>query len=216
MTTAEPPRPGPGDDDIDAEFARLMEGVDLDAELARENERPASPPGAEQGSAPDQLTVEDIMGAAQGEEPAIAVVATSVISARALAGAIRLGQEARTDGLLIPSSARVHETSMGAIALGELQEGEAHELAAITSTALQRNGVVLFWRRGDRMTATRYREGERGDDVSPAIVMGAMDDAVEQLMLGAVTADELGEGLSPAAISRDQALEWIADGRRPR
>ena len=38
----------------------------------------------------------------------------------------------------------------------------------------------------------------------------------EQLMLGAVTADELGEGLSPAAISRDQALEWIADGRRPR
>lgn len=220
MTTADRPDPdlprdpdqpspgGPGSDgagadrpgsDIDAEFARLTQGLGFD-------------------DAP--LTVDDVLAepAALGEdtEPAIAVVATSVAAATALAGAIRLGREARTDGTDIPADSRVLDTDTGAIAAGELQEADAHALAAITSTALQRNGLVLFWRRGDRMTATRYRNGERGDDVSPALVLGAVSDVVEQLLLGAVTLAELGEGIDPAAISRTQALQWIASGRKRR
>lgn len=189
-------RPG---SDIDAEFARLTQGLGLD-------------------DAP--LTVDDVLAEpaalAEDTEPAIAVVATSVAAATALAGAIRLGREARTDGTDIPADSRVLDTDTGAIAAGELQEADAHALAAITSTALQRNGLVLFWRRGDRMTATRYRNGERGDDVSPALVLGAVSDVVEQLLLGAVTLAELGEGIDPAAISRTQALQWIASGRKRR
>lgn len=204
MSTAEPPRPSGGDDDIDAEFARLTQGLDLGGEAE----------DAAEESAP--FTVEDIIGGGDDEEPAIAVVATSVASAKALAGAIRLGREARTDGADIPAGARVHDTGMGAIAVGALQEDAAHELAAVTSTALQRNGVVLFWRKGDRMTATRYKAGERGDDVSPAIVMGAMDEVVEQLMLGAADATTLGEGYDPAVLTRDEALAWIAKGRKGR
>lgn len=203
MSTAEPPRPS-GDDDIDAEFARLTQGLDL---------------GGENSEPPEEsepFTVEDIISGGEDEEPAIAVVATSVVSAKALAGAIRLGREARTDGAEIPAGTRVHDTSMGAIAVGALQEEIAHELAAITSTALQRNGVVLFWRKGERMTATRYKEGERGEDVSPAIVMGAMDDLVEQLMLGAADVATLGEGYDPAVLTRDEALAWISQGRKER
>lgn len=193
MSTADPRDPH---DDIDAEFARLTEGLSLDDG--------------------DALTVEDVLAESDGgdDTPCIAVIATSVATAKALAGMIRLGVEARTDGLTIPEGTRTVETSTGAIAVGALQEAAAHDLAAITSTALQRNGLVLFWRRGDRMTATRYMTGERGEDISPVIVLGAVDDVVEELLLGARSVEELGEGLEPAALSRTEALTWIATGRK--
>ena len=186
------PRPS---EDIDAEFARMMEGISL------EDEAP--------------LTVEDVLSdTSEDEEPCIAVIATSVATAKALAGVVRLGREARTDGIDIPVGTRTHDTSTGAIAVGPLAETAAHDLAAIASTALQRNGIVLFWRRGDRMTATRYRNGERGEDISPAIVLGAVDDVVEQLLLGATTLEQLGEGIDPSGLSRSQALQWIAFGKK--
>ncbi|AXK45626.1 hypothetical protein [Brachybacterium saurashtrense] len=206
MSTVDPEEPrqdGPGDpdgtgrpaDDIDAEFARLTEGLTLD-------------------DAP--LTVEDVLTEDAGEEqePAVAVVATSVVTAKALAGVIRLGREARTDGIDIPTGTRTLDTGTGAIAVGPHAETAAHDLAAITSAALQRNGIVLFWRRGDRMTATRYKNGERGEDISPAIVLGAVDDVVEELLLGATDLAELGEGLDPSALTRAEALEWIASGKK--
>ncbi|WP_394215188.1 hypothetical protein [Brachybacterium vulturis] len=207
MSTVDPEDPrtgGTGDqgedgrrpaDDIDAEFARLMEGISLD-----------EPP----------LTVEDVLTepAEEDSEPTVAVIATSVVTAKALAGVIRLGREARTDGIDIPSGTRTLDSSTGAIAAGPLAETAAHDLAAITSAALQRNGIVLFWRRGDRMTATRYKYGERGEDISPAIVLGAVDDIVEELLLGVTDLAELGDGLDPSALSRAQALEWIASGKK--
>lgn len=164
------------------------------------------------------MTVEDVLDSPapeeEGGEPTIAVVATSVASAKALAGAIRLGREARTDGIDIPTGTRTFDTPSGALAVGPLRETAAHDLAAIASTALQRNGIVLFWRRGDRMTASRYRNGERGEDISPAIVLGAVDDVVEQLLLGAMTLEQLGEGIDPSVLSRSQALQWIAFGKK--
>ncbi|ASK65020.1 hypothetical protein CFK39_03360 [Brachybacterium avium] len=206
MSTVDPEDPRQGEnpdsegtdrpaDDIDVEFARLMEGISLD-----------EPP----------LTVEDVLTEPEEEdgEPTVAVIATSVVTAKALAGVIRLGREARTDGLDIPAGTRTLDTSTGAIAAGPLAEIAAHDLAAITSAALQRNGIVLFWRRGDRMTATRYKNGQRAEDISPAIVLGAVDDVVEELLLGATDLAELGDGLDPSALSRAQALEWIASGKK--
>ena len=213
MSTVDPDDPrqdGPGDhgedsgppaDDIDAEFARLTEGLSLDdAPLTVEDVL------SETGSAADPAAEDDV--------PTIAVIATSVASAKALAGVIRLGREARTDDLDIPVGTRTLDTSTGAIAVGELAEADAHSLAAIASTALQRNGIVLFWRRDDRMTATRYKNGERGEDISPAIVLGAVDDVVEELLLGATELAELGEGLDPSTLTRAEALEWIASGKK--
>ena len=191
----QPEGAGRPSDDIDAEFARMMEGISLEEDAP--------------------LTVEDVLtDGGEDQEPSIAVIATSVATAKALAGVVRLGREARTDGIDIPVGTRTHDTSTGAIAVGPLAETAAHDLAAIASTALQRNGIVLFWRRGDRMTATRYKNGERGEDISPAIVLGAVDDLVEELLLGATGVDELGEGLDPAALSRTEALAWIASGKK--
>ena len=191
----QPEGAGRPSDDIDAEFARMMEGISLEEDAP--------------------LTVEDVLtDGGEDQEPSIAVIATSVATAKALAGVVRLGREARTDGIDIPVGTRTHDTSTGAIAVGPLAETAAHDLAAIASTALQRNGIVLFWRRGDRMTATRYKNGERGEDISPAIVLGAVDDLVEELLLGATGVNELGEGLDPAALSRTAALAWIASGKK--
>ena len=191
----QPEGAGRPSDDIDAEFARMMEGISLEEDAP--------------------LTVEDVLtDGGEDQEPSIAVIATSVATAKALAGVVRLGREARTDGIDIPGGTRTHDPSTGAIAGGPLAETAAHDLAAIASTALQRNGIVLFWRRGDRMTATRYKNGERGEDISPAIVLGAVDDLVEELLLGATGVDELGEGLDPAALSRTEALAWIASGKK--
>ncbi|MFC0672911.1 hypothetical protein [Brachybacterium hainanense] len=210
MSTIEPPGEGEDprrpDDDIDAEFARMMEGMSLSEEpLTVEDVL----------SAPSAVPEPEADAAGAEEEPApIAVVATSVAAAKALAGAIRLGREARSDGVDIPAGTLVFGSETGAFAAGRLDEASAHDLAAVMSTALQRAGVVLFWRRGDRMTATRYHGGQRGEDVSPALVLGAVDPLVEQLLLGALDLAEIGEGIDPASISRAQAVRWVAFRRK--
>ncbi|UYG15583.1 hypothetical protein BRM3_07950 [Brachybacterium huguangmaarense] len=218
MTTPDDPRPGDGrpDDDIDAEFARMMEGLDLE-----EPEPPSADATSDADGELTELTVEDVLGTAEGvEDPdaprPIAVVATSVASAKALAGALRLASDTRSETAETPEGTHILDTDSGAIALGALDETSAHELAAQISGALQRLGIVLFWRRGDRMTATRYRQGERGEDVSPTILLGGVAPAVEQLLLGSVDAEELGEGIDPRGVTRMQALRWIATGRRKR
>ncbi|MCS6711120.1 hypothetical protein JSY14_03485 [Brachybacterium sp. EF45031] len=214
MTTPDAPRPDDhSPEDIDAEFARMMEGLDLE-DVPEATAPGSAAPRGEVGRRDDAPDPFDELQ--EQTEPTLAVVATAVASARALAGAVRLGQEARTDGLVVPPGTRIHETGTGAIAVGALDETGAHELAAVVSTALQRNGVVLFWRRGDRMTATRYRDGSRGDDVSPALVLGAVDGLVEQLLLGAQDLDDLGEGHDPSRLSRAEALEWLSDDGRGR
>src|SRR5699024_909945 len=182
-------------DDIDAEFARLMEGTSLE-------------------DAP--LTVEDVLSepAEDDTEPTVAVIATPVVTAKALAGVTRLAREARPDRTDLPAGTRPRPPSPGAIAAGPLAESAADDLAAIASAALQRNAMVLFWRRGDRMSATRYKNGERGEDISPAIVLGAVDDVVEELLLGATDLAELGDGLDPSALTRAEALAWIASGKK--
>src|SRR5699024_1169100 len=120
----------------------------------------------------------------------------------------------RTDGIDIPTGTSTHDTPSGALAVGPLREAAAHDLAAIASTALQRSGIVLFWRRGDRMTATRYRNGERGEHISPALVLGPAAGVVDQRLLGATTLARLGEGIAPSGLSRSQALRWIACGKK--
>ena len=223
MSTPDLPRDSHGDgDDIDAEFARLTEGLDIGADAPTEAsaaERADAPADADEDFSSDApLTVEDLLAQTDqaDDQPTMAVIAPAVASAKALAGAIRLGVEAREDDARIPDGARTYDGEFGALVIGALREKQAHELAAVVSTALQRNGIVLFWRRGERMTATRYRDGERGEDVSPALVLGAVDPAVEQLVLGTADPAQLGEGYAPAALSREEALTYLEDGKKKR
>lgn len=205
MTTTPDGPTGPSDKDrVDAEFEAMMQGLDFDT-TGLEDMPPSqqADPGEEPGG-------ED---RADSEQP-IAIVATPVASAKALAGVIRLAMAAAEDDLALPVGSITADADSGALAIGPLTEADAHTLAALVSTGLQRQGVVLFWRQGDRMTGTRYKQGQRGEDVPPAFVLGALDQQVEDLLLGAESVAGLEEVYDPAALSRTEAMKWIATGRK--
>ncbi|MCG7427111.1 hypothetical protein MHY20_05700 [Helcobacillus sp. ACRRO] len=195
---------GPDDKDrVDAEFAAMMEGLDFDTSSLDDPLTAAGGPAADSSQAQDPSA------------PApIAIVATPVATAKALAGVIRLAMAAKEDPCALPTGSATIDADSGALAVGPLTEADAHRLAGLVSIGLQRQGVVLFWRQGDRMTATRYRSGERMDDVPPAFVLGALDSRVEDLLLGAESVAEAENVYDPAELSRTEAVKWIATGRK--
>ena len=214
MTTTPDGPTGPSDKDrVDAEFEAMMQGLDFDTTGLDD---PAVGTGsAGQGAGEDPRGGDQAADGVDADQPPpIAIVATPVASAKALAGVIRLAMAAKEDDLALPIGSITTDADSGALAIGPLTEDEAHKLASLVSTGLQRQGVVLFWRQGDRMTGTRYRQGERGEDVPPAFVLGALDQQVEDLLLGAESVAGLDEVFDPSALSRTEAMTWIAKGRK--
>lgn len=198
---------GPDDKDrVDAEFAAMMEGLDFDTSSLDD---PLTAAGGHSAGSADQAQAQDPSTPAP-----IAIVATPVATAKALAGVIRLAMAAKEDPCALPTGSATIDADSGALAVGPLTEADAHRLAGLVSIGLQRQGVVLFWRQGDRMTATRYRSGERMDDVPPAFVLGALDSRVEDLLLGAESVAEAENVYDPAELSRTEAVKWIATGRK--
>lgn len=173
-------------------------------------------PGGSDIELPNDLS--SLSATAPAEDPndptPIAIVATPLASAKALAGVIRLAMAAEDDVTAIPAGSRTLDAESGAIVAGHLGEEDAHTLAHLTSLGLQRQGVVLFWRKGDRMTATRYKYGRNEGDVSPALVLGALSGEVEDLLLGVDDLDDDEETFDPGSIGRVEAMKWIASGRK--
>lgn len=144
----------------------------------------------------------------------LAIVATPLASAKALAGVIRLALAAEDDLPTLPDGTVTLDAVSGAIAAGPLSEAEAHTLAHLTSLGLQRQGVVLFWRQGDRMIAARYRYGRNEGETPPALVLGALSGEVEDLLLGIDRLEDAEDTYDPASLSRTEAMAWIARGRK--
>lgn len=200
--TATPDDPNArGAEDFDAEFAALMQGMNFDESLF--------------GSVPDDLSsLDDSAPVADPSEPKpIAIVATPLASAKALAGVVRLAMAAVDDSVEFPAGAVTAEAESGALVIGEVPEEEAHTLARLTSLGLQRQGIVMFWRKGDRMIAARYRRGENEGEISPALVLGALSSEVEDLLLGVTSLKDIDTTYDPASLSRLDAMKWIAGGR---
>lgn len=212
------------DESVDAEFERLMSGLDLDA--ARDTagapqdvadasgtdpDTPsAAPPGGEvEDGDTGELTVAELFGAA---EPSLTVLMTPVASARALAGALRLAGSVTRDGVPheLPEAARAVPTESGALVAADLTPADAENLAFVVSSVLSRTPVVLFSRRDDRMIAQRWAEGAAGDEIPPALVLGACPDVVEDLMIGAAALEDLEGTIEIASLTRLQALGMIA------
>lgn len=180
------------------------------------------PTPATPGGSGDDVEVPDdpstLHDSAPAEDPAaptpIAIVATPLASAKALAGVVRLALAAEDDRTPFPEGAVTAQAETGAILTGHVDEEEAHTLARLVSLGLQRQGVVMFWRRGDRMIAFRYRAGRNEGETSPALVLGALAGEVEDLLLGVDALEDLEETYDPSSISRLEAVKWIAGGRR--
>ena len=165
---------------------------------------------------PDDLSsLNDTAPADDPDSPTpIAIVATPLASAKALAGVVRLALAAEDDRTPFPEWAVTAEAESGAILTGHVSEEEAHTLARLASLGLQRQGVVLFWRRGDRMIACRYRYGRNEGETFPALVLGALSGEVEDLLLGVDALEDFDDTYDPSSISRLEAIKWIAGGRR--
>lgn len=245
--TATPDGPRDRDDreDIDAEFSKIMEGVDFDESILDDTEeqprggyaehsstrRPEAPyepgtvggltgptPGHSNPEVPDDLST--LNDSAPAEDPnaprPLAVIATPLASAKALAGVIRLALAAEDDMVAFPADAVTIDAETGAIVAGRISESEAHTVAHLVSLGLQRQGIVMFWRQGDRMVAVRYRNGQNEGETPPALVLGALSGEVEDLLLGVDSLDDAEDTYKPAELSRMEAMKWIALGRKKR
>lgn len=232
-------------DDIDAEFSKIMEGMDFDDSILKDGtqqppggfaehsstRRPQAPyesgsvggltgptPGHPSPDVPDDIS--SLNDTAPAEDPntprPLAVIATPLASAKALAGVIRLALAAEDDVITYPDEAVTLEAESGAIVAGHLEEKDAHTVAHLVSLGLQRQGIVMFWRQGDRMIAVRYRNGRNEGETPPALVLGALSSEVEDLLLGVDSLEDVKTTYKPATISRADAIKWIALGRKRR
>lgn len=168
----------------------------------------------------------EMPAAAGAGEPAtqLAAVLTPVASSAALAGLLAMGQ----------LECRVVGSSTGAVAIRELTAppdpfaemsgqapAEADELAATLSRLLHTDVVLLVSRLaadGDetqgKLSAWRYSGGALAESVAPGLVMAGADQIVEDVLVGQVKLDSLGE--DTAKIPRWRAARMFRRGVRKR
>lgn len=113
----------------------------------------------------------------------------------------------------------------GAVAVLRDLDGDAPEVAAADLTdVVSGMAVVLAVNRADKLDATLYLQGERGQTFAPPVLFSSSASFVEDLMLGITTVDDLrGQGASIVAsdgMDEAEAMRVIARhtrlGRRGR
>lgn len=139
--------------------------------------------------------------------PARAVLLTQVALAEHLAAACRV---AGVGVVAVPSD-------IGAVAVCHDADGDAPEQAARTvSQVLANTLVVCLVQRGGRMTATRWSQGERGEDVSALLLLDGAPAFVESVLLGQAEATELPGAVDSSSFSRWRAVRTLARAARAR
>jgi hypothetical protein len=218
---------GPGEkdggfDDLDAEFEAMMRGAGLDETAVPAAPEPAEDPsgGATGGEgADDDASDDDIAAALQqmlGEEDALTVLVTPVVPAEPVAGALRLTEPLLVDGRTVelPTGVVVLPQRDATLLACVTDAHSAEDLAILVSSMLQRLPVVVFRRGSDRMTARRYTSGVAGEEVTPALVLGACPDLAEELLLGQTDLDEVEQRIDLDALSEDDARRLMTRGKR--
>ena len=222
------PLDGPRDgDDIDAEFAALVEGLDLSAhEGAGPADRAAAP-----GDAPhNSYSAPEPAGTAP-KAIKIAVVLTPLASANALAALCAMSDldctivPARSGAIAVKEFVSAHAEWDVAELLGgvETEPAEAAELAKALSR-LSRGGVVLMTADlatdvgiesglSGTITARRY---ENGEEASSGLLLSAVDQVVEDILLGIVRADDVEGALRSGEVTPGRAMRWFGRGLRGR
>lgn len=237
------PRDG---DDIDAAFAALVEGLDLSADEGADAAGPAgAEPGAPRsgpaGAAePDTAGSEPAGSGPAGAAPEapkaikIAVVLTPLASANALAALCAMSDldctivPARSGAIAVKEFVSAHAEWDVAELLGgvETEPAEAAELAKALSR-LSRGGVVLMTADlatdvgiesglSGTIAARRYEDGSAGEEASSGLLLSAVDQVVEDILLGIVKADAVDGALRAGEVTPGRAMRWFGRlrGRR--
>lgn len=201
-------------DDLDAEFEALMRGAGLDEAAVPDGSVP-------DGTAPegDDAPDDEIAAALQqmlGEDEALTVLVTPVTPAEPVAGALRLTEPLTVDGTehTLPAGVVVLPQRNATLIACITGASGADDLAIVVSSMLQQLPVVAFRRGSDRLTARRYQGGVAGEEVTPALVLGACPDLTEELLLGQTDLDEVAQRIDVDSLSEDDAQRLLARGRR--
>ena len=108
----------------------------------------------------------------------------------------------------------------------ETEPAEAAELAKALSR-LSRGGVVLMTADlatdvgiesglSGTITARRYEDGSAGEEASSGLLLSAVDQVVEDILLGIVKADAVDGALRAGEVTPGRAMRWFGRGLRGR
>lgn len=142
----------------------------------------------------------------------IAIIVTPLKDEKVLSAVIRLAAAAREDaGIKMPTPTKVVKTDKGALVAAQIDLEKAHTLAHITSVGLKGQPVVMLWHQGAMdISSFRYLSGEAVQSVSAGVIMASLDDMASAIITREILFSDL-EGLDPMALSRQEAVSWIAN-----
>ena len=135
--------------------------------------------------------------------PTVAVVVTQVAAAEPLAAVCSMAKVAVD---VVPSR-------VGALAvLREPAEGAA--AAEAISRMLRGNLVVQLERREEQISAVRWTDGVRGDELPAGLVLSDAPEVLEDLLLGAADVAAVEGVVSSVGMSRFRAMRLLASSAR--
>jgi len=154
----------------------------------------------------DNLEIPDDLSSLTGSgEPEFAALITQIAGAEPLAAASSLAQ---LDLDAVP-------TSVGAVGVLRDRSGDAPELAAAAISQLVRGvPLVLITRTGEQMTAVRFTDGVRGDELAPGLVLGGAPENVVDLLTGATTVADAVGVVGSTSISKFKAVRMLTSAAR--
>lgn len=137
--------------------------------------------------------------------PAVALVVTPVAAPGPLAATCAL---AGVPVDVVPST-------VGAIAVCRDTAGPGPRGAAeAISRLLKGVPVVLLLKSGGRVDASRWMDGEQGEDLAAGLVLSGAPEVLEDLLLGSTTAADVEGVVSSVGLSRFRALRMLAASAR--
>jgi hypothetical protein len=154
----------------------------------------------------DSIEIPDDLSSLTGSgEPEFAALITQIAGAEPLAAASSLAQ---LDLDAVP-------TSVGAVGVLKDRSGDAPEQAAAAISQLVRGvPLVLVTRTGEQMTAVRFADGVRGDELAPGLVLGGAPENVVDLLTGATSVADLDGVVASTSISKFKAVRMLTSAAR--
>lgn len=180
--------------------------------------RPAGGPGEHEPELPDipddlsslgDLGLEipnDLSGLTQpSSDPDLAVLITQIAGAEPLAAAASL---AGLDLDAVP-------TEVGALAVLRDPSGSGPDDAASALSRVVRGvPLVQVTRKGEQLTCVRWSDGERGDEIPPALLLGGAPQTVEDILTGYAKPADLDGVVTSGSIGRMKAMRMLTSSAR--
>ncbi|MBO0607736.1 hypothetical protein J0911_01675 [Myceligenerans salitolerans] len=149
---------------------------------------------------------DDLSGLTQNSSvPDLAVLITQIAGAEPLAAAASL---AGLDLDAVP-------TEVGALAVLRDPSGSGpDDAAAALSQVVRGVPLVQVTRKGEQLTCVRWTDGERGDEISPALLLGGAPQTVEDVLTGYAKVADLEGVVASGEIGRLKAMRMLSSAAR--